>query len=224
MLALAVLGAAVSCRPGVRSIAPTDLAPVSNDSVALWVSNYTPRSTVRYDLKWRFQNDRGSTGGRAAVRVAPADSLRFDYRGMFGKSGAAVVVGSTGVWARPEGDFKEILQSAPLFWAALGAPVRPPAGAATFGANSAARRAWRYAVGVDTFDFVDLRDRTPRRLLAEMRRRGTIVGSVEARFDSGGARVASARMDFPAAESRFSFSVEGVDSTEKFGPEIWARP
>lgn len=213
-----------ACRPTLRSIAPENLAPVSADSVTRWVSDFTPRTRVRYDLRWRFQNDRGATGGRAAARIAPPDSLRFDLRGMLGKSGAAVVVGSTGVWARPEGDFKDILQSAPLFWAALGVPLRPPAGTETFGVSSAERRAWRYAVASDTFDFVVLRDRPVPRLLAEMRRQGKIIGVVDAQFDSAGARVVSARMDFPAQEYRFTFSVEAVDSSEIFGSEIWARP
>jgi hypothetical protein len=214
----------IACRPAPRSIAPEDLAPVSPDSVTRWVSDFTPTTRVRYDLRWRFQNDRGSTGGRAAARIAPPDSLRFDLRGMLGKSGAAVVVGSTGVWARPESDFKDILQSAPLFWAALGVPLRPPAGTETFGVNGAERRAWRYAIASDTFDFIVLRDRPVQHLLAEMRRRGKIVGVVDAQFDSAGARVASARMDFPAQEYRFTFTVEAVDSSETFGPEIWARP
>lgn len=214
----------VACRPTARSIAPDNLAPVSADSVTRWVLDFTPRTSIRYDLRWRFQNDRGSTGGRAAARIAPPDSLRIDLRGMLGRSGAAVVVGSTGVWARPEGDFKDILQSAPLFWAALGMPLRPPAGIETFGENRAERRAWRYAVASDTFDFVVLRDRPVQHLLAEMRRRGKIVGVVDAQFDSAGARVVSARMDFPAQEYRFTFSVEAVDSSEIFGSEIWARP
>ena len=219
----AALGA-IACRPQPRSIAPQDLVPVARDSVVGWVAAFTPKTPVRYDLRWRFQNDRGSTGGRAAARIAPPDSLRFDLRGMFGKSAAAVVVGSNGVWAKPEGDFKDILQSAPLFWAALGLPLRPPGGAETFGVNGPTRRAWRYAVASDTFDFVVLRDRPAQRLLAEMRRRGKIVGMVDAHFDSTGARVATARMDFPSQEYRFTFTVEGVDSLETFASGIWARP
>lgn len=223
-VAITLLFTAASCQPTVKSIAPNDLALISGDTVASWVSDYTPRTQVRFDLKWRFQNDRGAAGGKAAARIAPPDSLRFDYRGMLGKSGKAAVVGSAAIWSAPEADFKDILQSAPLFWAALGVPVRPPAGAQTWGARSATRRAWRYAVGVDTFDFIDQRDLTPRRLLAEMRRRGTIIGMVQAQFDSSGIHIANARMDFPAAQSRFSLTLEGVDSTEKFGPETWARP
>ncbi|MSR07364.1 MAG: hypothetical protein EXR93_09920 [Gemmatimonadetes bacterium] len=218
------MGSATACQPKARSIAPVDLVPIHADSIANWISEYRPRVPVRYDLKWQFLNDRGSTGGRAAIRIAPPDSLRFDVRGMFGKTGAAVVVGANGVWSKPENDFKDVLQSAPLFWAALGAPLRPPGGSATFGVAGAGRRAWRYAVGADTFDFVDRRNAAGHHLLAEMRRRGTIVGVTDATFNATGTRVASARIDFPAAETRFSFSVEAVDSLEKFDPGIWARP
>jgi hypothetical protein len=220
LVAIASLGA---CRPTPKSIAPEGLVSVPRDTVILWVRDLTPKTQVRYDLRWRFQNDRGSTGGRAAARIAPPDSVRFDIRGMLGKSGAAVVVGSTGIWARPEEDFKNILQSAPLFWAALGIPLRPPPGVETLGTSSAERRAWRYTVASDTFDFV-LRHNQPVRLLAEMRRRGKIVGVVDTQFDSSGARVVSARLDFPQQQYRFTFSVDAVDSSETFGPETWARP
>lgn len=215
--------ATTGCQRRPKSIAPEGLVPVSPDSVALWVQEFTPSSRVRLNLGWRYENDRGSYGGKAAARIAPPDSVRFDLRGMFGRSGSALVIGSDAIWSRPEGDFKDILQSAPLFWAALGAPIRPPEGAATFGSRTTERRAWRYVVGPDTFDFIDLRTRPKPQLLAEMRRRGQIVGLVSTQFDPSGVRLVSARVDFPLTESRFSISVEAVDSTERF-PETWQRP
>lgn len=215
---------ATGCQRRPRSIAPEGLAPISSDSVARWVGAFTPRSHLRYDLRWRFENDRGATGGRAAARIAPPDSVRFDIRGQLGRSGSAVVVGSAAVWSRPEGDFKDILQSAPLFWAALGAPIRPPREAPTFGARTAEWLAWRYVVGTDTFDFIDQRSHAEPRLLAEMRRRGQIIGIVTALFDSSGTRVASARVDFPTNETRFSFSVLAADTTEKLPADTWQRP
>ncbi len=211
------------CVRGFRSIAPIGLVPVSLSTVDGWVGRYAVKRAVRYDLRWRFQNDRGAAGGRAAVRVAPPDSLRFDFRGPFGKSGAAVVVGDSGLWARPEGDFRDVLRAAHLFWAALGLPLRPPPRAQLFAVEVPERRSWRYAMASDTLDFVEMRA-DPMRLLAEMRRAGRIVGVSEARFDQTGTRVMSARMDFPVAESRFTFTVEAVDSTETLGPEIWRQP
>jgi len=41
----------VACRPTPRSIAPEHLAPVSPDSVTRWVSDFTPGTRVRYDLR-----------------------------------------------------------------------------------------------------------------------------------------------------------------------------
>lgn len=221
ILSVAVMAAA--CRPGPQSIAPQGLAPVDRDSVAGWVAVYAPRRTLRYDLRWSFRNDRGAAGGKAAVRIAPPDSLRFDYRGPFGRSGAAVVIGDSGVWAKPEGDFRDVLQSAPLFWAALGHPLPPPDASPVWGLRRDAGHAWRYAVASDTFDFVEIRGQ-PDRLLAEMRRGGRIVGMVEARFAPGGEQVRQARLDFPAAQSRFSFRVDGVDSAATLGTETWQRP
>lgn len=222
LAALALVGT-LACRTGPRSIAPEGLADIPYDTVRGWVAEYTPQRARRYDLRWQFLNDRGSTGGRAAIRIAPPDSLRFDFRGAFGRSGAAVVIGDSGIWARPEGDFEDLLRTAPLFWAALGLPLPPERGTPLLGLRRDDRRAWRYVIGRDTFDFIDLRGSQPR-LLAEMRRRGTIMGMVDARLSGPGGVVTEARLDFPAAETRFSFKVERVDSTERFGPDTWQRP
>ncbi|MBI4421319.1 MAG: hypothetical protein HY560_10875 [Gemmatimonadetes bacterium] len=211
------------CTRAWRSIAPADLAPVPDSTVERWVGRYSLHRPARYDLRWRFQNDRGAASGRAAVRVAPPDSLRLDFRGPFGKSGAAVVVGDSGLWAKPAGDFHDVLAAAPLFWAALALPLKPADGATVFGAEHPDRRSWRYALARDTFDFIDVRA-SPARLLAEMRRAGRIIGRSEARFDPAGQRLISARMDFPAAESRFTITVEAVDTTETFEPGVWRQP
>src|SRR5260221_8100106 len=77
---LTVAGLA-ACQHGLRSIALAGLAPLPRSTVAEWVSRYAPRNPVRYELRWRFQNDRGAAGGRAAVRIVPPDSLRLDFPG-----------------------------------------------------------------------------------------------------------------------------------------------
>ena len=214
---------AMACRTGPRSIAPVGLAPVAADSVRRWLEPLAAAHSMRYDLRWQLRNSKGAASGRAAVRVAPPDSLRFDYRGAFGKAGAAMVVGDTGVWAEPEGDFRDILQSAPLFWAALGLPLPPGPGVPVSALERPEFRAWRYVVASDTFDFVHVRG-PDERLLAEMRRRGRIVGVTETHFAPGIGRATEARIDFPAVETRFSFTVDLVDSTGAFAPEIWNRP
>src|SRR5207237_879964 len=130
----------------------------------------------------------------------------------------------SGLWSKPEGgDFQDILGAAPLFWAALGMPEKPNRRSQVFTLESAERRAWRYAMASDTFDFIEL-NRKPKRLLAEMRRAGRVVGVADAIFNDAGDRVVSSRLDFPAAESRFSFTVDSVVHVEAFGPEIWRHP
>jgi len=220
-MALVAMGSS-GCQRRLHSIALAGLAPVARSTVVEWVSRYTPRSPVRYELRWRFQNDRGAAGGRAAARIVPPDSLRFDFRGPFGKSGAAVVVGDSGIWSKPEGDFRDVLRSAPLFWAALGMPLAPGPQMEITGLDRPDRRAWRYAAAQDTIDFVEFR--APPKLMAEMRRGGRIVGLAEARFDAAGQRVVTARLDFPGVESRFTLSVSAVDTSAVFTSEIWRQP
>ncbi len=220
--AILTVAGLVGCRHGLHSIALVGLAPLPRSTLAEWVSHYAPRNPVRYELRWRFQNDQGAAGGRAVVRIVPPDSLRLDFRGPFGKSGAAVVVGDSGVWSKPEGDFRDVLRSAPLFWAALGMPLPPGPRVETGGLDRPDGRAWRYATGQDTTDFVEVR--APAKLLAETRRGGRIVGLAEAQFDQAGRRVVASRLDFPVAQSRFTFSVSAVDTSAVFSSEIWRQP
>jgi hypothetical protein len=133
------------------------------------------------------------------------------------------VIGDSGRWAKPQSDLSDLLHAAPLFWAALGMPSPPSAKVAVSALETRQRRAWRYAGVADTFDFVEYRD-PPRRLLAELRRGGKIAGFAEALFDSSKTQVASARLDFPGASSRFSFSVDSVIRTESFGADVWRQP
>jgi hypothetical protein len=213
---------AAGCGRGPQSIAPAGLVPLPAETVTAWVRPLAAVLPMRYDLRWQLRNSKGAASGRAAVRITPPDSLRFDFRGAFGKSGAAMVVGDSGVWAEPEGDFRDILQSVPLFWAALGLPLQPR-GSPVSGLERPGLRAWSYVVAQDTFNFVHIRG-PEERLLGEMRRRGRTVGTAEARLAPGGGRATQARLDFPAVETRFSFTVDLVDSTATFGPETWRRP
>jgi hypothetical protein len=50
------------------------------------------------------------------------------------------------------------------------------------------------------------------------------VGVVDAQFNEAGSHVVASRLDFPTTESRFSFTVDSVVTTEAFGSEIWRRP
>lgn len=220
---LAVVGMAlVACARGPASIAPSGLEPVSPELAAAWVAAFTPDSARRYDLRWRFFTPRGSTAGRAAVRVSPPDSLRFDYRGPFGRSGAAVVIGDSALWAEPESEVRDLIPIAPLFWAALGMPLGPPAEAEVFGRDNAAGRAWRYVVGRDTMDFVEVGNGAER-LLSELRR-GRILASSEVRFQAGTRLPQEGQMRFPPDGAAFTFTVEAVERVASFDPGVWRRP
>ncbi len=214
-----------ACRGLPPTIAPAGLEPLPESVVETWVSRFALHGPVRYDIRWRLINDRGAAAGRAAVRLVPPDSMRFDFRGPFGRSGAAMVVGDSALWIQPESSMQGVVRVAPLFWAALGVPLKPPAGSETFGTNAQDRRAWRYLVGQDTFNFVDrTAEGTPPRLLAELRRAGKPVGITNTRFSAETGVPVEARMDFPLDASRFSFTVEAVDTLETPDPAIWERP
>jgi hypothetical protein len=221
-LAAAAAAVVVGCT-GLTSIAPANLAPIAADSVAPWIAALQPRVPLHYDLRWRFENDNGRAAGRAAVRYAPPDTLRFDYRGPFGRSGSALVVGDEAVWAEPEGDFASLIPVAPVLWASLGIVVPAPVGAAVLGMDEPARRAWRYVYGDEELDFIHERDSTPR-LLAELRREGRIVGVAHVALAPDVGPPTSAVMRFPRDRSRFSFTVRQVDTVAAFGPETWRRP
>jgi hypothetical protein len=221
-LVTAAAAIVVGCT-GITSIAPANLAPIAADSVARWVAALQPGMPLHYDLRWRFENENGRAAGRAAVRFAPPDTLRFDYRGPFGRSGSAVVVGTEAVWAEPEGDFRSLIPVAPVLWASLGIAVPAPDGAVVLGRDEPGQRAWRYAYGDEELDFIHERDSTPR-LLAELRRAGRIVGVAQVALASDSGPPTAAGMRFPRDGSRFSFTVQRVDTVPAFGPDTWRRP
>jgi hypothetical protein len=214
---------ALACAPAIRSIAPLGLEPVSSDTLQAWLRSYQPGARVRYDMKWRFVTQKGSSAGRAAVRIAPPDSARFDYRGPFGKSGAAMIVADSALWAVPEKDTRDLLPAAPLFWAALGAPRLPPQDAGLYARWRTGTRAWRYAAGRDTMDFVEI-GAGPEALLTEVRRQGKIVASTEVHFRPGSRVPLEARLRFPQEGSALLLTVEGVENVASFDANTWRRP
>ena len=199
------------------------LEPVSRDSVDAWLGPYRPDGPLRYDLKWRFINQKGSTAGRAAVRVAPPDTMRFDYRGPFGRSGAAVIVADSVLWAAPEKDTRDLLPAAPLLGAALGILRPPPAEAALFGRAGVAQHVWRYAMARDTMDFVEAGPDAAR-LLMEVRRAGRIVASLQLTFQPGTRRPGETRVRFPQDGSAPVFPGEGIKHVAPFDPSTWRHP
>jgi hypothetical protein len=223
---LTVVGAMVSmgCGGGPASIAPVGLAPADRAVVDAWVAEFLPRSSRLYSVRpWRFINEQGAAAGRATMRVAPPDSLRFDYSGPFRRSGKAAVVGDSALWVVPEEQFGTLVSVAPIFWAALGLPQKPPAGRDVFTLQRDSVRAWSYVALGDTLNFV-VRGEPATRILAEMRRRGRTFVVADVEIDPATGMVTSSQIDFPTENSRFEFTVESVDTTATFDASVWVNP
>lgn len=204
----------------VAHIAPAKLAPLPADSARTWTAARQPMHALHYTLTWHFRNQKGESGGRAAVRVAPPDTLRFDYRGPFGKSGSAVVVGDSALWSRPETDVDQLIPAAPLFWAALGVPIAPASPDSTFGLETTNHRIWRYVSDGTVIDYVEERGTAPR-LRAEVRHDDHTVGISEVDFDPATGAPTQAVMTFPAQASQFRFTVERIDTVAAFDADTW---
>jgi hypothetical protein len=212
------------------------LAPASQDSAAQWARTTLPRTPALIRFRWHYEDERVKYAGRGTVRIAPPDTLRFDYVGPLGLgSGAAVIIGDSVLWADPEKDFRSLVPAIPMLWAAF-AMVRPPAGNATvFGARlvdslrHTRRNVWRFAQPEDTLDYVvtppDSAMRGVGMLEAEWRQRGKMVARSWSRLDTL-AHPASARIDFPETSrrgggARFELIVVVVDTAQVFAPAVW---
>ncbi len=211
-------------------LVPLTLDAGTREQALAWsMSTLPPRHTaVRF--RWRYRDERLGAGGRGTVRIAPPDSLRFDYAGPFGLgSGAAVVIGDSLIWADPPEGVRSLVPAIQMLWAALGT-VRPPAPrAAVFAREDPPRSIWRFVQrgggqddgAVDTLDYVATGGE-PRTLEAEWRRGGRVVARSRAVYNDH-AMPASARIDFPEAPARFEFTVVAVDTAPVFPPALWRR-
>ncbi|MFN2571538.1 MAG: hypothetical protein ABR537_07995 [Gemmatimonadales bacterium] len=204
------------------------LAPVSRDSAVAWTRTTLPRTPTLIRFRWRYQDEQVKYAGRGTARIAPPDSLRFDYAGPLGLgSGAAVVIGDSVLWADPAANFRSLVPAIPMLWAAF-AMARPPAREATvLGAEVAdslhARRrvVWRFAQVEDTLDYVVTDSAGGESMLeVEWRRRGKVVARSRSQLDPL-ERPASARVDFPEASGRFELTVVAVDTTQILAPTLW---
>jgi hypothetical protein len=222
-LPIGLAGAVIACAGGLKSIAPADLHSLPVDSVRRWEAAFRPDHARQYDLRWKFENRDGRAAGRAVARFAPPDTLRFDYRGPFGRSGSALVVGNAAVWSEPEGDIDRLVPVAPILWAALGITTALDEGSELLGSETAQRRAWRYVAGDRELDYLHIEQSTPR-LLAELRELGSILGFVEVQLAPGSTQPVEAVMQFPQERSKFSLTVRQVDSVAAFPAATWRRP
>jgi hypothetical protein len=219
-----------ACPHPPAPLVPMPLAPASRDAAVAWARTTFPRAPMLIRFRWRFQDERVKYAGRGSVRIAPPDSLRFDFAGPLNLgSGAAVIIGDSVAWADPEKNFRSLVPAVPMLWAAF-AMVRPPAeGATVFGEGAQVvdslthrrRVIWRFAQVEDTLDYV-VTDSAGRECLveAEWRRRGKMLARSRSRLDSL-QHPAGARIDFPEGPARFELTVGVVDTAAVIPPNTW---
>ncbi len=188
-------------------LVPMPLAPADPAAAAAWARATLPGRDTAIRFRWKYQDADRRWGGRGQARIAPPDSLRFDYVGPLGLgAGAAVVVADS------------------VLWAGLGV-ARPPADAQVFGLSDAAgdsrRQIWRFVDGSDTLDYVVL-EGAGRVLQAEWRQAGKMLARSTTQFDGRGLP-AGARLDFPEGPARFELSVVAVDTAAVIDPALWRR-
>lgn len=218
-----LVGLAAGCHSPPASLMPVGMGPLPSETAEAWVAALVPTRAKLYDLRWTYRTQRGTMRGRAAVRLAPPDSMRFDYRGPFGRSGAAFIVGYQVIWAQPEEDVGGLVPVAPLFWAALGIPRGPPPGWEIRGREENGRRIWEYVRGGDRLGYV-VEGLSPLRLQAELRRFDTVIGTVEAVYGDSIHVPVRATITFPLSASQFFFTVVNVETIAELDREVWKRP
>ncbi|MFQ5549974.1 MAG: hypothetical protein ACE5FJ_01905 [Gemmatimonadales bacterium] len=213
-----------SCARVIPSIAPVGLESIDRSTVIAWVDEFRVESNRLISIRpWRYVNERGTAAGRAMVRLVPPDSMRFDYRGPFGKSGGAVIFGTRAAWAHPEGDFDALIAVAPVFWAAVGHPPVPPFAATFRGMDTADLRVWQYEMGGDTLTFI-AEGRPTAVLRGEVRRAGRTLAVSRVTFDPATRYPVTAQVDFPQDPGRFTFEVQSVEVGAEFGRGVWNEP
>ena len=201
---------------------PAALDPADRDSATVWARATLPPRQTAIRFRWRYRDERVSYAGRGMSRIAPPDSMRFDYAGALGLgAGAAVVVGETVAWADPKANFRSLVPAIPMLWASLGMVQPPAVDAVVYGLAEGPRRLWRFVDGPDTLDYVATAG-APRILEAEWRRSGSVVARSRTQYD-GNAMPASARIDFPEGPARFDLTVVAVDTLAVIAPALWRR-
>lgn len=193
------------------------------DSVVAWTGSIGPMRPTALRFKWRYRDERISGGGRGTARVAPPDSVRVDWATTFNlKTGAAVLVGDSLLWADPMQDFPESPPPAvQVIWTALGV-IRPPEAAmAVSGGRDSTQTVWRYVDGGgrDTIDF-RLQGAGPRTLEAEWRRDRRVMARSRTVLGPAGLPQ-SVRIDVPERPARIEFTIVAVDTTAVFLPALW---
>jgi len=218
---IAALALLAGCPTTVAPLVGVPLAAGDAEAARAWATSTVPRHRTAFRFKFAYQDEGRSWGGHGTARVAPADSLRFDYTGPLGLgSGAAVVVGDSVMWADPAENFRSLVPAVAILWTALGM-VRPPGAEATVErAESPPRSIWRFVQHGDTLDYVASTDGATRILESEWRKDGKVRARCRTEFGAG-AQPAKAHVTFPEVPARLDFTVVAVDTAAVFAPAIW---
>jgi hypothetical protein len=215
------LGAVVAgCAGQLEPLVPVDAIAVERPAVLEWSAPTTPSGQVVHRFKWLYRDGRQSAGGRGSARLAAPDSVRVDARGPLGQGrSSGVVVGDSILWAEPEDNLIEAAPNVALMWALFGVARAPDPGAELLGIERPGFIAWRIVAGPDTLEYV--REHERRRVRAELRRGGEVVGRTEATFDQAG-RLRESRLTVPGVPARLDLTfLESDPASEPFAPDIW---
>jgi hypothetical protein len=217
---LAYLGSAgMGCRSAPGPIVPAGAAVVNPSEVAPWVAATLPSEQRVYRFKWLLRDERGSAGGKGAVRIAPPDSLRLDVAGPFGSGAAsAVVMGDRAIWTEPADAIARLVPNYPLMWAMFGVARWPPERASVRALTTPSTRAWQYAGASDTVEYSRTTGGSGK-FIAEVHQGGELIGRAETTLDSSGAPL-KARLTVPSAPAQLDVTFLSI-SRDSFEPDIW---
>ncbi|MFL5461753.1 MAG: hypothetical protein ACJ8AP_05590 [Gemmatimonadales bacterium] len=219
VLLLYLGSAAMACRNAPEPVIPVGARPATLAEVAPWVSATVPAAHQIYRFKWLLRDERGSAGGRGAVRVAPPDSLRFDVAGPFGSGAAsAVVVGDRAVWTDPADAIARLVPNYPLMWALFGVARMPPESVTVRALSTSSTQAWQFAGARDTVEYARSAG-DDGRLIAEVHQAGVLIGRAETTLGPDGAPL-KARLTVPSGPAQLDITFLSI-TRDTFAPDIW---
>lgn len=221
-LAYLALGLA-ACHSSAPVLMPQHISAVSEAQVAQWVARTTPTTGMLDRFTWLYQDEQASKGGRGSARIAPPDTLRFDFAGSLGiGKGSAMVVGDSALWVVPDRSVDELVPGIALLWSVLGVARGPARDAQLAGLEEAGRTAWRYVAGTDTVEYLVVTG-NPTTLYAEVRRAGKILGRSEMTRRPDGAPI-KAELTAPTVPSKLEITFYATVPDPTFPPDTWVRP